>query len=201
MSDAATIAVYARAARRYAAKDLAPHDLDHGDDIAAFSALLPPGGRILDLGCGPGRWAAAFHKAGYLVDATDVTPEMAALARRRYGLTVRVEPFEALSARSYYDGIWANFSLLHSAKSDLPGLLQRLHMALMPGGALHLGMKLGTGEQRCDLGRRFAYYGQDELRSLLASTRFTVTRSRTGNGWGDPSGGDTFVILTAIASG
>ena len=54
MADAATLAVYARAARDYAqGTPLAPEP-DYSPDIAAFLAPLPIRARILDLGCGPG---------------------------------------------------------------------------------------------------------------------------------------------------
>jgi len=37
--------------------------------------LLSPGGRVLELGCGPGRNAIYFAKQGYEVDAVDLSKE------------------------------------------------------------------------------------------------------------------------------
>jgi len=39
------------------------------------SNLLSPGGKVLELGCGPGRNAIYFAKQGYHVDAVDISKE------------------------------------------------------------------------------------------------------------------------------
>ncbi|PJE35903.1 SAM-dependent methyltransferase [Pseudooceanicola lipolyticus] len=198
-ADRETLDVYTEAAEAYANCFASSKDVDQSADMAAFLALIPAGGRILDLGCGPGQWAAAFQAAGYAVEATDATKAMADLARERFGLEVRVEAFEALAAEADYHGIWANFSLLHAPRAEFPGHLARLRKALKPGGALHLGMKLGSGAARDSLGRFYTYYGEDELRRLLAKAGFTVTASRRSNGAGLAGKPETFVTLTAHA--
>lgn len=199
MTDAQTLAVYEQAAEDYARGFARTKDTDQRADRASFLALVPEGGRILDYGCGPGHWAADFAAAGYQADATDATPAMARLALDRYGLQVRIEPFEALDAEALYDGIWANFSLLHSPRADLPGHLARIHRALKPKGALMLGMKLGTGAARDRLGRFYTYYTEDELRARLTEAAFTVLSARRGNGAGLAGARETFVTLTAHA--
>ncbi len=196
-NDTETIAAYTRAAQDYANGFARKKDPDQVPDATAFLEHVPDGGHILDLGCGPGQWAASFRDAGYSVDATDATQEMADLALERYGIEVRVEPFEALDAVAEYDGIWANFSLLHAPRADFPTHLSRIHRALRPGGALHLGMKLGSGEARDRLGRFYTYYGEGELTELVEAAGFTVTQTRHGNGEGLAGGIETFVVLTA----
>lgn len=44
---------------------------------------LPPGGRVLDLGCGTGRHAIGLALAGYQVTGVDISPGMLAQARQR----------------------------------------------------------------------------------------------------------------------
>jgi trans-aconitate methyltransferase len=46
---------------------------------------LPPGGSILELGCGAGNHSAVMLEAGFKVRATDGSPEMAEIAARRRG--------------------------------------------------------------------------------------------------------------------
>ena len=46
-------------------------------------ALTPPGGDILDLGCGTGRHAVALAARGFCVTAVDISGGMLALARQR----------------------------------------------------------------------------------------------------------------------
>ncbi|MCA0204698.1 MAG: class I SAM-dependent methyltransferase [Proteobacteria bacterium] len=198
-ADPRTLAVYATAATRYAEGVARKKDIDQQADLDRFAAALPPGGRVLDLGCGPGQHAAALRARGLTVEASDASPEMAALALRDHGIAVRVEPFEALDANARYHGIWASFSLLHAPRAALPALLSRIHRALVPGGTFTLGMKLGRGEGRDDLDRFFAYYTEAELRSLLGAAGFTVSHARQGVGSGLSDQPASYVILTAHA--
>ncbi len=197
MSDSETLAVYARAAADYAKGFARSKDTDQEADYAAFTERLHEGARVLDLGCGPGHWAARLCDDGYQTDALDASAEMAEHARTTYGLEVTVGPFEALETQGQYDGIWANFSLLHVPRTDFPAELARVKHALKPGGTLSIGMKLGIGEGRDSLGRFYAYYSEDELRQLLSDAGFTVLRSRRGNGEGLAGGVETFVVMTA----
>src|SRR5665213_2140512 len=50
---------------------------------AALSSRLPPGGSILDFGCGSGEIARHLGGQGWRVTACDITPEMIAAARAR----------------------------------------------------------------------------------------------------------------------
>ncbi len=197
MSDQETLAVYARAAADYAKGFARSKDTFHEPDYAAFVKALPSNGSVLDLGCGPGHWAARFHADGYRTDALDASAEMAEYARATFGIEVQVGPFETLKTEAQYDGIWAFFSLLHVPRADFPAELDRVKGALKPGGVLSLGMKLGAGEGRDSLGRFYAYYSEDELQQLLSHAGFTVQQSRRGNGEGLAGGVETFVVMTA----
>jgi len=198
MSDKGTLAVYAAAAGEYAKRfaRVAESDVDQFSDLTAFFELLPDNGLVLDLGCGPGQWAAKIRDAGYRVEGMDASPEMAALAKERFDLDVTVGVFEDLDASDVYDGIWANFSLLHAPKAAMPEHLNRIYRALKPSGAFHIGTKLGEGEDRDHLGRFYSYYQADELTALLEEAGFTVVRKRTGSAVGLAGSKDTFVILT-----
>ncbi|PCJ10156.1 MAG: SAM-dependent methyltransferase [Rhodobacteraceae bacterium] len=197
MTDHETMQVYAKSAEAYATCFANTKDIDQEADLVAFQAKIPIGGRVLDLGCGPGQWADRLLKAGLVVDAMDASPEMAALTKMKFGIDVQIASFEDLTVANHYDGIWANFSLLHAPRANFSGHLRRIHRALHPGGTLHIGMKLGTGEARDHLGRFYAYYGEEELRTLLTEASFTVTRTRLGNGKGLAGSDDTFVVMTA----
>ena len=90
-------------------------------------------------------------------------------------------------------------SMQHAPRSEFPGHLLRLHNALRPRGMLALGMKLGTAEGRDELGRFYAYYSEDELRTLLSEAGFTPLGARRGNGKGLAGAEETFIVLTAHA--
>jgi SAM-dependent methyltransferase len=159
MTDDPTLRFYADNAAVYAEHVTTPT----GERLNAFLALIPPGGKILELGCGNGRDAAHMLSLGFEVDATDGTPELAAETEKRIGRPVRILRFEQLDAIAAYDGIWACASLLHAPASGLPGILNRIHRALRPGGAFTASFKSGTGEGHDSLGRYYNYPTSERL--------------------------------------
>lgn len=199
MSDPETLKAYAEAAERYGQGFARTKDTDQEADYAAFTARLPAGGKVLDLGCGPGHWTARMLGDGFAAQAMDASPEMADYARKAYGITVTQGLFDDMPTDGSFDGVWANFSLLHAPKAEFPRYLDMVHQALRPGGTLSIGMKLGTGEARDSLGRFYAYYSQDALADHLDTAGFTVLRARQGNGKGLAGHDDTFVVMTAHA--
>ena len=178
MSDDETLAVYAAKADEYA--ELTDDAAGQDPNLVAFIAAMPPAGRVLDLGCGPGGSAARMAKAGLRVDAFDPVAEMVALAGRHAGVNARVAGFEDITTIALYDGIWANFSLLHAPRDAMPDHLRRIAAALKPGGRFHIGVKTGTGSKRDTLGRRYTYYGESELAGLLSAAGLTVFDRRAG---------------------
>jgi len=193
--DEQTLAVYAAKVQDYL--NLTRTD-GPDDDVRAFIAALPSSARVLDLGCGPGTSAAAMVAEGLIVDATDASAEMIALASQYLGVNARQASFSELEASDFYDGIFANFSLLHAPKADFPDHLKRIHTALKPAGILHLGMKLGTGESRDNLGRFYAYYNIDELTGFLLGAGFSKASAlRNGSAPGLAGNVEPFVIMRA----
>lgn len=178
MDDTKTIGVYDQKAAEY--QQLLNAAPEENAALAEFMASLPAGARVLDLGCGPGTWARPMLAAGFDVEAIDASAGMVAEAQRIPGLKVRQASFDVLDGENLYEGIWANFSLLHAPKSDMPRLLARLRQLLKNGGLLHIGLKEGSGEARDSLDRFYAYYTPDEIADLLAPLGMTVSGLRRG---------------------
>lgn len=122
-----------------------------------FMRALPPGARILELGCGGGRDAEALFAHGFDVDPTDGSPVMAAKAEERLGRPVKVMRFDQLSDDDTYDAVWANASLLHVPRGALGNVLARVFRALKPGGLHFASYKAGGVAGRDRLGRYFNY--------------------------------------------
>ena len=150
------------------------------ESITHFTSLLSPRALILDLGCGVGNAAAQMRDQGFQLVCVDGSPEMVKAANDAFSLNATTALFSDLDSVAHYDGVWANFSLLHAAKADFPTHLQAVHTALKPGGLFFISLKTGAGEKRDQLGRFYAYYQEDELEKLLLETGFTPKHTRRG---------------------
>ena len=165
--------------------------------LVAFMTHLVPGGHILDLGCGPANAAAEMREHNFEVDAVDASPEMVRLANKTHDIGARLASFDDIDGYDIYDGIWANFSLLHAPAEDFPRHLSALYRALKPGGHFHIGMKLGTGSARDKLGRHYCYYSQSELSDLLNTAGFVVVTASTGEDLGLAGDIEAWIALRA----
>jgi SAM-dependent methyltransferase len=192
--DAQTLAAYGERAADYAALGLPRAALA---DLLVFLGRLPPGGHVLDLGCGPGDAAEVMAARGFAVDAWDASPEMVAMAASRPGVTARQARFDDLDAIAAYDGVWASVSLLHAPRAAFPAHLRRIARALRPGGTLYLAMKTGTGEGRDSLGRFYAYYSGPELFGQLRRAGFRPRLLASGKSVGLAGTLDPFVTVLA----
>jgi SAM-dependent methyltransferase len=198
MTDSKTIDYYNESADTY----LNVVSRDKPDaDLNAFINAIPINGTVLDLGCGPGNSAAFMQAAGLTAHAMDASTEMVKIAREKFNIDAKVARFDDLTAVGTYDGIWANFSLLHAPRTDMPANLTRIHTALKPNGLLHIGLKIGTGEKRDTLGRNYTFYELDELKSLLIDAGFKLHSERIdADGTKSMTGAlDPFMIVTAYA--
>jgi SAM-dependent methyltransferase len=150
--DDATLEFYRRNAESYAAWAKAP-----STRLTSFLGMLPPGGSVLELGCGAGNHAAEMLARGFVVRATDGASEMAETAARRLNHPVEVMRFDELDTREAYDGVWASACLLHVPRDELSGILARIHRALKAGGVFYASYKIGEGDGRDSLGRYYNY--------------------------------------------
>lgn len=177
MTDPETIRLYDTRA-----EDYAQVTATDGPDatLRAFIEALPPQGRVLDLGCGPGLSAGHMAAAGLQVEAWDASAGMVALAAQRPGVVAAEADFDALTACATYDGIWANFSLLHAPREALPRHLAAVHRALKPGGLFHIAVKEGEGSQRDSLGRLYTYYTKETLSAALRDAGLSPGPYQTG---------------------
>jgi SAM-dependent methyltransferase len=107
-------------------------------------ASVPPGSRLLDLGCGSGRDAAWFGQRGYRVVAIDWSPEMVHQARRHVadlGLTgvvdVRHCGIHDVDRRNldWFDGAYSDLGPLNCVP-ELEGVARRIGACLRRDGVL-----------------------------------------------------------------
>ena len=181
MTDDKTIAAYDRSVNAYAdfIANAPPHPT-----LVSFIAKVQPGGRVLDLGCGPANASAFMRAGGFKVDPVDASSEMVKLANATFDIGARLAVFDDICGENIYDGIWANFSLLHATADQLPHHLTNLHRALIPGGIFHIAMKLGESTARDRFGRLYAYYSRTELETHLTAAGFTIVETALGEDLG-----------------
>ena len=166
--------------------------------LERFAAALPPSGRVLEIGSGPGRDADLLEGRGLHVQRSDATRAFADRLRSRghavLDLDVRRDPLPA-----DLDGVLANAVLLHLQREELASALQRIRAALAPGGVLAFSMKEGDGEEwsTAKLGRprRFTYWRADALRAAVTGAGFTVLSLERAAGRSD----DWLQVLAAAA--
>jgi SAM-dependent methyltransferase len=162
--DKETLQFYRSNAQSYADWAKAP-----STRLSDFLTLLPPGGTILELGCGAGNHSALMLAAGFKLRATDGSPEMAAIASQRLGHPVETMLFDELGEHDAYDGVWASACLLHVPRDELAGILGRIHRALKPDGVFYASFKIGEGDGRDHLGRYYNYPPPEWLQATYAA--------------------------------
>ena len=166
-SDQTTLTFYAKEAGVYAVR---PRKVDHVH-MDAFLARLP-GASILELGCGGGHDSEAMLARGFDVTPTDGSAELAREAEKRLGRPVHVLLFDDLDEKNSYDGVWANACLLHVPREDLPGIIERIHAALRPGGVFYASFKAGSEEGRDQFQRYYNYPSAEWLREAYDPARW-----------------------------
>ena len=181
MSDQNTISVYNKQAAQYASLT---ESEARDKQLLDFIASIPKGEHVLDLGCGPGHCAATMADHGLHVTAIDASAEMVVMAAKHAGVTALQGTFDDLQDTETYAGVWANFSLLHAPRKDMPRHLNSIAKALLPAGKFHIGLKLGESESRDALGRFYTYYTVDVWPPISTNAGFTITKSTLGSGAG-----------------
>ena len=198
MPDRKTISFYDTAAERYASV------FESGTPSAQlieFMSLLPENAEVLDLGCGPARASVHMRTAGFRPDPVDASQGMIDLANDTHQIGARYLTFDQIDMVSAYDGVWANFSLLHAPRVDLPLIFNAISTAIRPCGVLHAGMKTGQGESRDRLNRRYTYVTVEELENMVGAAGFDVIAIEEGQEVGCAGTNDPFVVMRARKNG
>ena len=150
--------------------------------LDAFAGRVGPGGRVLDIGGGPGQVARYLSDRGVSVVGVDLSVAMTRLAIDERGACavcgdVRRLPF----APESFSGAVAFYSIQHIRRDELSGALTEIGRILAAGGLLLLATHLGEGEVFVDefLGHAFGtvggtLYEADELRATLERRHYVI---------------------------
>lgn len=120
----------------------------HPNDQAALkraAAIAGPGGRILEIGSGPGRDADFLEGLGVKVRRTDATRRFLELQAAR-GKTGDLLDVITDELGGPYDAVVALAVLIHVPRDQIDPVLEKIARALRPGGASVVSMRDGDGE-------------------------------------------------------
>jgi SAM-dependent methyltransferase len=154
-------------------------DHDVTQNIAALLQAIEaePPFAILDFGCGPGRDLKAFAELGHRAIGLDGAPRFVAMAREHSGCEVWRQDFLALRLpERRFDGVFANASLFHVPRRELPRVLGELYACLKPGGVLFSSNPRGANQEGWQGARYGAYHDLAAWRAFLGEAGFLELR-------------------------
>jgi SAM-dependent methyltransferase len=153
--------------------------------IDAFAALVPPGGSILDLGCGSGEPVARhLIELGYRVTGLDSSPSLVAMCRERFpDHEWQVGDMRALELGRRFDGILAWYSFFHLHFDDQRAMFPRFAAHARPGTPLTFTSGPLHGEATGEWQGEPLYHAslsEEEYRELLEANDFEVLSFKPG---------------------
>jgi SAM-dependent methyltransferase len=145
-------------------------------------ATLVGGGRVCDVGCGPGHVARYLHERGCDVFGIDLSPRMVQLATKlNPGVEFRVGDLRSLQLpNGSLAGIVTFYSLIHLRADQLAPALAELRRVLRPGGRLLLAIHQGDEPRRpgelwgIPVALQFNFFTREQLAAALLQASFTI---------------------------
>ncbi len=161
-----------------------------------FTALLPQGGTILDIGCGSGEpLARHFIESGYAVTGIDSSTSLIAMCRTRFpNSDWQVADMRSLSLGKRFDGLIAWDSFFHLTFEDQRRMFALFQAQARPGTALMFTSGPAHGEAMGVFVGEPLYHSSlspDEYRALLQEHGFAVIAHKAE----DPACGNHTVWL------
>jgi 2-polyprenyl-3-methyl-5-hydroxy-6-metoxy-1,4-benzoquinol methylase len=162
-----------------------------GDDASAFR-WVPPGVRVLDIGCGFGETLLYHESRGSEAWGIDADANLQRVADR-YGLNVKIGLFDADQwPRDFFDYVTLDQVLEHSA--DPVVMLEGVRRVLKPGGTAIVSTPNGSGAWARIFGRRWInwhvpyhlqHFSKDSLAlaARKAGLDIVSTRTLTNSAW------------------
>jgi DNA-binding winged helix-turn-helix (wHTH) protein/ubiquinone/menaquinone biosynthesis C-methylase UbiE len=170
---------------------------------APFLGLIGERAAILDVGSGPGQYAAEFTNTQHKVDLVDVSEAFLEKARIRVknaggalpeifcGNILDHASRPKLPKDKLYDAIWCSAFLVHVPLQMIPEILHWFSSVLRPQGTLFANVMVGNPRVFARDGRYFSYIASAEQfeRMLLESgfqTDFMLKKALAENTYGEP---------------
>lgn len=168
----ATLADYDRRAAEFWERTR-DHDVSQNVDALLRWLKRGDGARVLDLGCGPGRDLKTFAARGYTAIGLDGSPSFVEMARAYSGCEVWLQDFLNLDLPdASFDGVYANATLFHVPKQDLPRVLRQIRSCLVDGGVLFTSNPRGDDEEGWSGSRYGVWHSLAGWRAFVGAAGF-----------------------------
>jgi SAM-dependent methyltransferase len=141
------VASYELCADEYAQSTSGEPPEDQSRLFPAFVQQVGRGGRVLEIGSGPGWDADRLEATGIEVERTDVAQAFIDFQGKRGKRIARLDVIDDDIAGTY-DGILCLYVLQHVARPLIDTVLEKMSAALKSGGVLLVALRQGNGELR-----------------------------------------------------
>jgi len=149
------------------------HDVSQNVDALLRHITAPSPYTILDFGCGPGRDLKTFSGLGHRAIGLDGSERFVRMACEESGCEVWHQEFFSLALPDgHFDAVFANASLFHVPRAELPRVLAQLYVALKPGGVLFCSNPHGLDVEGWNAGRYGTYHSLETWRSFMRQAGF-----------------------------
>jgi SAM-dependent methyltransferase len=120
----------------------------HRKHLQTFLGSLAAQSALLSAACGAGKFDGLLLEAGHSVVGIDQSEGMLARARAQFP-EVRYAKMglQEMDFRAAFDGAICMDAMEHICPEDWPGILQRFHAALRPGGVLYFTANVQEAER------------------------------------------------------
>ena len=152
-----------------------------------YISLIGKGGLVLDVGCASGIKSKYLAAGGLKVVGIDIADKLIDIARKSLpeAKFYVMDMADVENLADEFNGIFAQASLLHIPKKDIPDILKKLNSKLKPGGYFYVAVKQKEGVteeivKEKDYGyeyeRFFSYFTLDEIENYFDELKMKIIR-------------------------
>ncbi len=158
-------------------------DLTDTPYIDKFLNQLPRGGKVLDIGCGPGTFSKYLVDKGFAVEGVDLSTEMIKIAKIKVkGASFNIMDMRRLDfGNSFFDGLLVAYSLIHIPSKEIANTLKGFNRVLKIGGLVLIVAQCGESDKTVDeplmKGEKIFinFFTTQKLTDFLTKAGFNVT--------------------------